>query len=282
MKTTDLLEADFGNFGDDAAEAVDIITKHAGAAFNKLRGSYDKASTQIKDEHERQQAATEKAAEKGAAEREKADAKAKHLSGKQLTLKIPRLVAQLCLDRTPESPDDIEELHGLEPEQFNSVYVAIDKATERLAKFPAAMKKALSQSDFLQAQHKTSNELQSLLNDQDVKGLEPAENMLMKNLYDEQSAWSDILTIGDDSSVQQMLELIKAISRDFEKRNLAATGSGGRKAFPEGTGIVKIISTQRQLIEKRLELLHRAVEKMAENPITEETLHRLRGLLSRL
>lgn len=282
MRTTELLEADFGNFGTESAQAIDSITKHAGAAFNKLRGSYQKAASDVKSEKEKQQAEAEKEADKAKAEAEKQTARSKQLSGKQLQLKIPRLVAKLCLDRTPETPDDIEELQNLEAEQFNMVYTAIDKATERLSKFPAAMKSALSQSDFLQAQHRTSDELQTLLGDQDAKGFDPAEDMLMKNLYDEQAAWSDVLTIGDSSSVQQMLELMKAISRDFEKRNLAATGAGGRKAFPEGTGIVKIISTQRQIIQKRLELLHRAVEKLASNPITEETLHRLRGLLATL
>jgi hypothetical protein len=81
---------------------------------------------------------------------------------------------------------------------------------------------------------------------------------------------------------QEMIGLIKAISRDFEKRNLAATGGGKKKNFPEGTGIVRILSTQRQLIAMKLGLLQGAVEKLSHKPISEAALRRVRKLLERM
>ena len=281
MRMRELQEAEgFSDFSKQATDVIDSITKAAGGAFNRFKGAKEKAESNIKSDIQDERNAAEKAAEKA---EKAAGSKAKSDKAK-LGESIPDLVAKVVVDRTPDDPDMIEEFHALGVEQFNSVYAAIDKAKERLSKFPREMRKALKASDFLQAQSKADNELNDMLGEQPDKGMEPAEDMLMKNLYDEQELWVHVLTSDDAAgAAQEMISLIKAISRDFEKRNLAGTGGAGRKKnFPEGTGIVRIMSTQRQLLAIRLNLLHGSVEQLASKPVTEAALRRVRKLLERM
>lgn len=284
MRFRDLQEDEsFADFGQQAADAVGSITKRAGAAFNKFKGSYEKAKGEVESEQEKAAKDAERAAQKAGKDAEKAKGKKKKKdkSGKP-AMSIPELVAKVVLDRTPD-PEDLPEFDKLGAEDFMEVTAAIEKARERLAKFPREMRKALNASDFLQDQHKSNDELNDMLAEQPEKGEEAAEDMLLKNLYDEQSVWTDVMTTDDGTAVaQEMVGLIKAISRDFEKRNLAATGSGGKKSFPEGTGIVRIMSTQRQLIAMKLGLLDTAVEQLSHKPVTEASLRRVRKLLERM
>lgn len=283
MRVSDLNEADFANFADQAAQTLDKVGKFAGGAYGKLKGSADKAKGELNAEDAKAAAAAEKQAEKDAEKAEKTSAAGKAAKQKALGESIPQLVAKVVLDRTPDDPDIIEEFHALGAEQFNQVYAAIDKAKERLSKFPRELRKVLKSSDFLQAQHRGDNELNDMLGEQPEKGVEPAEDMLMKNLFDEQEAWTEILTSDDGpGGAQNMVSLIKAISRDFAGRNLAATGAGAKKNFPEGTGIVRIISTQRQLIAVRLGLLQGSIEQLSHKPVTEAALRRVRRLLERM
>lgn len=290
MRFDDLNEASFASFADQAVETVDKLTSAAGKAYGKFKGAKEKAEHGIKSDIKSAQAEAERAADKAAAKAEK-DAEAKAKTDKATRAKasaavagnIPALVAKVVLDRTPDDPDMIEEFHALDAEDFNKVYTAIEKAQDRISKFPREMRKALKASDFLQATHKSDNELNDMLGEQPDRGTDAAEDMLMKNLFDEQSVWAGVLTSEDlAGSAQHMISLIKAISRDFERRNLAATGSGSKKAFPEGTGIVRIMSTQRQIIMIRLGLLKTSIDQLAEKPVTEAAMRRVRKLLERM
>lgn len=287
MRVSDLHEEDFHK---EAGKAISDIGALFGKAHSALKGSYDKAKGELEGEGRRAAAQASADAKKAqqAAEKEKQEAQKKSADEraakqKALGASVPQLVAKVVLDRTPDDPDIIEEFHTLDVEQFNSVYLAIDKAKERLSKFPRELRKVLKASDFLQDKSRSDNELNDMLGEQPEKGMEAAEDMLMKNLYDEQEVWAEVLNSDDGAgAAQNMLGLIKAISRDFAARNLAATGSGAKKNFPEGTGIVRIMSTQRQLISMRLGLLTGAVEQLANKPVTEAALKRVRRLLERL
>lgn len=290
MRFKDLNEAGFASFADQAVETVDKLTSAAGAAYGKFKGAKEKAESGIKSDISKAEAEAEKAAEKATAKAEKdAEAKAKTDTAMKvkaaaaLTGNIPTLVAKVVLDRTPDDPDMIEEFHALDAEDFNKVYAAIAKAQDRISKFPREMRKALKASDFLQAAHKSDNELNDMLGAQPDRGTDAAEDMLMKNMFDEQAVWAEVLTSDDaGGNAQHVISLIKAISRDFERRNLAATGTGSKKAFPEGTGIVRIMSTQRQIIMIRLGLLKTSIDQLAEKPVTEAAMRRVRKLLERM
>lgn len=284
MRITDLQESgDFADFSTHVDHAADRFGKLAGGAFDRLRGAKDKADSTILNSYEKAQAKAERAAERAADKAERDASNAQSAKQKALGESIPQLVAKCVLDRTPDNPDVIEEFHALNADQFNQVYATIDKAKERLSKFPRELRKVLKSSDFLQAQNRTDQELNDMLGEQPDKGMELAEEMLMKNLYDEQDVWVQVLTSDDVSgTAQHMLGLIMAISRDFEKRNLAATGSGKAKNYPEGTGIVLLMSTQRQLIAVRLGLLQGSIEQLSHKPVTEAALRRVRRLLERM
>jgi uncharacterized protein YjbJ (UPF0337 family) len=287
MRVSDLKEADdFADFSAQAGGVVDKFAKLAGGAYNRFKGAKEKAEAGIQGDMEKAQSNAERAAEKAERDAEKAEKDAEKGRGakqKALGETIPQLVAKVVLDRTPDDPDMIEEFHGLDAEQFNQVYAAIDKSKERLSKFPRELRKVLKSSDFLQAQSRTDQELNDMLGEQPDKGMEPAEEMLMKDLYDEQAAWSQVLTSDDAAgSAQHMAGLIKAISRDFTARNQANTGAGKAKSYPEGTGIVRLISSQRQLIAMRLGLLQGSIEQLSHKPITEAALRRVRRLLEQM
>jgi hypothetical protein len=280
MRFKDLNEASFASFADQAVETIDKLTSTAGKAYGAFKGAKEKAESGIKSDIKAAQAEAEKEKEKAEREAEKGKAG----KNKKLVENIPALVAKVVLDRTPDDPDMIEEFHALGADDFNKVYTAIDKATDRIAKFPREMRKALKASDFLQAIHKSDAELNDMLGEQPDKGIDPAEEMLLKNLFDEQSVWTEVLTSDDlAGSAQHMISLIKAISRDFERRNLAGTGvAAKKKSFPEGTGIVRILSTQRQIIMMRLGLLKTSIDQLAEKPVTEAAMRRVRKLLERM
>jgi hypothetical protein len=284
MRVSDLKEADdFADFSAQAGGVVDKFAKLAGGAYNKFKGAKDKAEAGIQGDMEKAQSKAERDAEKAAEKAEKDAEKGKGAKLKALGETIPQLVAKVVLDRTPDDPEMIEEFHALGAEQFNQVYAAIDKSKERLSKFPRELRKVLKSSDFLQAQSRTDQELNDMLGEQPDKGMEPAEEMLMKDLYSEQDAWSQVLTSDDSAgAAQHMVGLIKAISRDFASRNQANTGAGKAKSYPEGTGIVRLISTQRQLIAMRLGLLQGSIEQLSHKPVTEAALRRVRRLLERM
>lgn len=283
MRVSDLQEAEFADFATQATGALDKVAKLASGAFNKFKSSKEQADSEIKGGIQRAQTAAERAAEKAAEKAERDAEKGKGAKQKALGESIPQLVAKVVLDRTPDDPDMIEEFHTLDADQFNQVYAAIDKSKERLSKFPRELRKVLKSSDFLQAQSRTDQELNDMLGEQPDKGMEPAEDMLMKDMYDEQEAWAEVLTSEDTAgAAQKMVGLIKAISRDFAARNQANTGAGKAKSYPEGTGIVRLISTQRQLIAMRLGLLQGSIEQLSHKPVTEAALRRVRKLLERM
>jgi hypothetical protein len=281
MRFNELNEEGFIDAGERGVQAFSNLAKHAATAFGKLKNAKDKAKSSIEADIDKAESEAEKAAAKSARETEKAKKATEKASKKkkQPIADMPALIAKVVLDRTPQDPEDIEEFHSLDPETLSTVSGEIDKIKERLSKLPRELRKALKASDFLQDQHRTDVELNDMLGEQPDAGMEPAENMLMKNLFSEQDVWTEALTSDDDSTGQQMVSLIKAISRDFERRNLANISAKKKKNYPEGTGIVRIISTQRQLIAMRLTMLKDSVEKLAHKPVTEASLRRVRKLL---
>jgi hypothetical protein len=284
MRVSDLQEAgDFADFSTQATDALDKVAKLAGGAYSKFRSSKDSADSEIKSNIQRAQTAAERAAEKAAEKAERDAEKGKDAKQKALGESIPQLVAQAVVSSNPGDPELLDEFKGLDAKQFNEVYAAIDKAKERLSKFPREMRKALSANDFLQKQNKSNEELNDMLGAQPPEGEDPAEEELRKNMFDQQAVWENVLTSDDGAgSAQQMVQLIKAISRDFQRRNQAATGSGGKSTLPEGTGLVKIMSTQRQVIARRLIELQRSIDDLSSKPITEAALRRVRRLLERM
>jgi hypothetical protein len=258
---------------------------HAGAAYGKFKGTREKEESEQEKAAEKAKTAQEKADAKAEAAKEKADAKKKGAQVAKLTSAggMADLVAKVVLDRTPDSADDIEEFHTLDVEHFNLVYNAIDAAKKRLAKFPIELRKVLKSSSILDASDRTDQMLNLVLGKQPDKGLEAAGDMLLKNLFDEHEVWAVVLT--DDNGAEAALgmsHLIMAIINDFKRRNLANVAAKKSKAYPEAIGVVKLISTQRQLIAANLVKLHNAVEQLAEKPVTEAALRRVRKLLERM
>lgn len=272
MRSTDLFET-FGDFSQDAASAVNSLTSLARAAAGKLKGAKDKATNDIHQANAREKAAQDKAA-----------AEAEKLAGKNKPKftadNMDSVISHVVLSRTPEVLEDVEELKDIQPEQVDKVLSVIDKVKERVTKFPVALRKGLKASDFLQDNHKSDSELSDMLADQNDAAVEAVEEQFMKDSFGEHDVWESIMT--DDNTaenVNAIIHLIKAISRDYEKKNLASTGTANKKNYPEGTGIVKIISIHRQLLEMRLGLLRSIVEKIDSKPVTEAVLVKLREML---
>lgn len=288
MRFRELNEAGgFASFADQAVDTFDKLASTAGKAYGAFKGANAKAVGDIKSDISKAEAEAAKAkkeAEKAAAK----EAKKKKPSTKELK-DIPALVAKVTLDRTPDSTD-IPEFDKFGAEDFNLLYDALEKAQDRISKFPRELRKTLKSSDFLQDMHKSDNELNEMLGEQSDRGIEGAEKMLMENMFDEQAAWVDVM-VDDDAAgnAQRMISLIKAMSRYFDKQNDAVistkfskSGKGKSKEYPTGTGIIRLMSAQRQLIAIRLGLLKSAIDELAEKPVTEASLIRVRKLLERM
>jgi hypothetical protein len=287
-----LNEADFGSFGADAAGAIDSIAKHAGAAFGKLKSAHQAVTADAQAKLNKAQAKAESEAEKAAARAEKDALKGNALSGKELTLRIPRIVAQLCTGPTdPNTKEAIAPLKNLKIDQYQIVFTSINKARKRLALYPSEMRKRLMTDKFLRSDHQNKNTLNLVLGRQPEDTLAKAKEELQQNTYKEQQAWADLLALGDQASMTNMFILMQTVGAKNAKHNEERVAQGAEKNMPETLGVVKLFSSQRQVILDRLDMLNRAIETMSgqragdqeeEKPVTEEVLARVRAFVKTL
>lgn len=317
MRFNDLYEAPMAPHDIEAnTHAVfDKLGKHASTVYSKLKGLHDKVSSEIESEQDKKQKQAEKETARQAAIQAKADKQAKKLKklknrkDGQKTLAdpnddIPSTIAHIVTDRTPEQSADIEEMHGYDAQQIQEAQLEVDKQLKRLAKLPEALRKAFLSSDFLNDGDRTTDDLNIVLAKQPEKGFEAAETLMMRDIYGENEVWIDALTNDKpEQAAAKLVELCKAMGRDFDKRNLAATGSGKGASYPVGLGVIKIISTQRQILQQRLLQLKGSIDQLAneplptaqpqaqakptapvpgEKPVTQESLRRLRPVVEQL
>ncbi len=287
-----LQEADFGTFGADAAGAIDSITKHASAAFGKFKASRQQLIDKDTEAQKKAEAEVEKARNKAEAEAEKAKAKADKdalagnaLSGQQLSLRIPRIVAQLCVGTADLSnPESLKALKNLKTNQFQIVFTSINKARKHLAHYPSEMRKRLMTGSFIKSESQNQRTMNLVLGKPaDEDELTKAKAVLAANQFKEQEAWADVLALGDQTSMGHMVDLMKQIGAQNAKANETAAKADRR---PESLGVVKLFTAQRHAILARLDALNRAVEKMSgdraepETPVTEALKRRLRRFVA--
>lgn len=256
-----LNEADNYDFGERTTAVLDKLGQRAGAAYNKLKGDYNSAKGEVESKQKEAQAAAEKEAKKTAkvTAQTQAAAAPKAITAEQ----IPTLVAKIVVSRTPMHTADIEELHDFDAKQLSVVYMAIDKIKERLAKLPRALRKQLKSNDFLDAQQRADKSLNKYLGDQPPQSFEAAETSMMADQFSESEVWTEVMLTDDSTqAADKMVQLMKAIARDFNRRNQAATGGGKMLALPESDGVVRLLSSERQVLQNRLVALGGSVDQL--------------------
>lgn len=268
-----LNEADNYDFGDRTTAVLDKLGQRAGAAYQKFKGDYKSAKSDLESKQKENQAAAEKAAKVAQKTQTKTDAAAAKAAKPEpvKAAQIPTLVAKIITSRTPMHAADIEEMKDFDAKQLQTVNITIDQMKSRLAKIPRALRKGLKTSDFLDAQQRTDKSLNKYLADQPDAGKDAAEGMLMKDMFSESEVWQGALLTDDAAqAAEKLVELMQAISRDFERRNLAGTGAGKPVALPQSDGVVRLVSTQRQIIGDRLIALTGAVEQLGGTALPEK------------
>ena len=257
MRFRNLLEAEH-NFGDTATDVLDKVGKLAGGAYHKFKSAYTKS----KDEIDAAQERAAKAAEK---------ANGKSTPAGDLATKAVNMVVT---DQTTR--EDVDAL-ALDASQFQELLNVVKKLEIRLSQTPVILKKAILASGFVVPKPGQPHDLDERIADQAAKLLPAAELKLSKNEFDEQGMWQEVLTADPEEAGRAFITGIRNAQQANHKHNLGIQGqqykgtSAARKAGnavvrPEGTALINILSTERQVLRGRIADFKTLITDMEQHP----------------
>lgn len=280
MNSRELLE--FADFAADTEKALGAVSSLAKRAYDKFQGGYEGARAELTrdiwaNEFEREKEEASKAVDDERKEREK---KASTMIAAGVG--ASGIISNLILDEQDPSEADMAAVGDFDAEALQKFSGGVDQVQERLIRMPKVMKAALKASDFLNASERTDQKINELLADIDDSKLDTIAQRMVRN-KDELELWKLVITSDDEAAIQKrFINVLKKISQENEKKNLAATGAGTGKTLYTGSKLVELLRGELQVLERRIAILKELVADMAAKPMTTEGLQRLRDLLRRL
>jgi hypothetical protein len=280
MNSRELFE--FGNFADDTQKALGAVSSLAKSAFNKFTSGYEGARSELTRDIWASEFEKEKQEAAKAADDERKEQQKKASTMIAAGAGASGIIANLILDTEDPTEADMAAVGDFDAEALQKFSTGVDAVQAKILNMPKLMKAALKASDFLNASERTDPKINELLADLDDSKLDALARRLTQNQADSEF-WRFVITSDDEAGIQKrFVNLLKKISQENEKKNLAATGAGTGKTLYTGSKLVELLRGELQVLERRIAILKELVIDMSAKPITTENLKQLRKMLKRL
>lgn len=279
MRFTDLKEAEVANFADQADRALSDVAGKAKAAYGRLKDAYKSARGEVRGEINRVVMQGQREHDQAADAKAKAD-KAALKSASEAG--APAIIANLALATHEPGVEDMAAIDDFDAEAYQRFQASLEAVEGRVLGLSKLLKTTLKHADFLSGSDRTDARITDLLADVDDARLDPIERALVRN-NDDLAMWRFILATDDQAAVaKRVLSQLTRTSAANERKNLAGTAAGKAKSFYTGSGLVRVLRGQAQVVERRLAVLKELVRDHESRPVTEALQRRVGRLVKTL